>query len=139
MTSNTPTAGPGPRILIYSDDVDVRAEVRLAVGPRLGAGQPDIEWIETATADAVLAVTQSAGADVLVLDGEADKVGGLGLARQLKDEVFECPPVLVLIARAADRWLASWSTAEEVVSRPLDPIELQAAVARLVRGSAVAR
>ncbi|MBU4216039.1 MAG: hypothetical protein KJ792_15475 [Actinobacteria bacterium] len=139
MTSSTSTAGSGPRILVYSDDVDVRAEVRLAVGPRLAAGQPDIEWIETATADAVLAVTQSGGADVLVLDGEADKVGGLGLARQLKDEVFECPPVLVLIARPADAWLASWSTAEEVVTRPLDPFELQAAVARLVRGSAVAR
>lgn len=139
MSSSTPIAGSGPRILVYSDDVDVRAEVRLAVGPRIGAGEPAIEWIEAATADAVLAVAQADGADVLVLDAEADKVGGLGLARQLKDEVFECPPVLVLIARQADAWLASWSTAEEVVSRPLDPMVLHDAVARLLHDPAVAR
>jgi hypothetical protein len=137
MTSSTSPAGSGPRILLYSDDVDVRAQVRLAVGPRLGAGQPSIEWIEVATADAVLAVAQAGGADLLVL--ETDKVGGMGLARQLKDEVFECAPVLLLVARAADAWLAAWSNAEGVVSRPLDPMEVHDAAARLLVGGAVAR
>ena len=139
MTSSTPQAGFGPRILLYSDDVDVRAEVRLAVGPRLGAGQPEIEWIEAGTADAVLAVAQADGADLLVLDGEADKVGGMGLARQLKDEVFQCPPVLLLIARPADNWLAHWSNAEGVVCRPLDPTAVHDAVAGLLVGGALAR
>jgi DNA-binding response OmpR family regulator len=139
MTSSTPQPGSGPRILLYSDDVDVRAEVRLAVGPRLGAGRPQIEWIEVGTADAVLAVAKADGADLLVLDGEADKVGGMGLARQLKDEVFECPPVLLLIARPADSWLAHWSNAEGVVCRPLDPIAVHDAVAGLLVGEALAR
>ncbi|MBF0687681.1 MAG: response regulator transcription factor [Cellulomonas sp.] len=129
------TANPAaraPRILLYSDDVDARDQVRLAVGRRLGRGEPDIEWIEVATADAVIAVADARGADVLVLDGEADKVGGLGLCRQLKDEVYECPPVLVLTGRPQDAWLASWSNADAVVSRPLDPVVVHAAVTELV-------
>ncbi|WP_029287812.1 response regulator transcription factor [Cellulomonas sp. HZM] len=122
----------GPRILLYSDDVDARAQVRLAVGPRLRHGDPEIEWVETATAAAVITTTENGGLDLLILDGEADKVGGLGLARQLKDEIYRCPPVLVLTGRPQDAWLAHWSNAEAVVSRPLDPIELQAAVAQVL-------
>ena len=136
---NAGAATPGPRILLYSDDVDARAQVRLAVGRRLRRGAPDIEWVEVATAAAVIATTEAGGLDLLILDGEADKVGGMGLARQLKDEIYQCPPVLVLTGRPQDAWLASWSNAEAVVSRPLDPVELHAAVAALVEARAVAR
>ncbi|KQS97061.1 response regulator transcription factor [Cellulomonas sp. Leaf395] len=129
----------GPRILLYSDDVDARAQVRLAVGRRLRRGAPDIEWVEVATAAAVIAQAESGALDLLILDGEADKVGGLGLARQLKDEIFRCPPTLVLTGRPQDAWLASWSNADAVVSRPLDPVELHGAVAALVEPSAVPR
>ena len=130
---------PAPRILLYSDHVDTREQVRLAVGRRLRRGAPDIEWVEVATAPAVIINAEAGGLDLLILDGEADKVGGLGLARQLKDEIYRCPPVLVLTGRPQDAWLASWSNAEAVVSRPLDPVELHAAVAALVEARAVAR
>jgi DNA-binding response OmpR family regulator len=136
---NAGAATPGPRILLYSDDVDARAQVRLAVGRRLRRGAPDIEWVEVATAAAVIAQAESGTLDLLILDGEADKVGGLGLARQLKDEVFRCPPTLVLTGRPQDAWLASWSNADAVVSRPLDPVELHGAVAAIVESSAVTR
>ena len=130
---------PARRILLYSDDVDAREQVRLAVGRRLRRGAPDIEWVEVATAPAVITQVEAGGLDLLILDGEADKVGGMGLARQLKDEIYLCPPVLVLTGRPQDAWLASWSNAEAVVSRPLDPVELHAAVAALVEARAVAR
>jgi DNA-binding response OmpR family regulator len=130
---------PAPRILLYSDDVDARAQVRLAVGRRLRRGAADIEWVEVATAPFVIAQAEAGGLDLLILDGEADKVGGMGLARQLKDEIYRCPPILVLTGRPQDAWLASWSNAEAVVSRPLDPVELHAAVVALVEARAVAR
>ena len=63
----------------------------------------------------------------------------MGLARQLKDEIFRCPPILVLTGRPQDAWLASWSNADAVVSRPLDPVELHGAVAALVESPAVTR
>ncbi|GIG36653.1 response regulator [Cellulomonas pakistanensis] len=130
----TPAAAPaeGPRILLYSDDVDTRAQVRLGVGRRLGRGEPDIRWAEVATPAAALEQAGTGTYDLLVLDGEAAKVGGMALARQVKDEVFRCPPVLVLTGRPQDAWLAAWSDADAVVSQPLDPVELHDAVAGLL-------
>ena len=129
----------GPRILLYSDDVDARAQVRLGVGRRLGRGEPDIDWVEVATADAVYATVDAEKLDLLILDGEADKVGGMGVARQLKEEVYDCPPVLVLTGRPQDAWLASWSNADAVISRPLDAVLLYRAVQSLLVGSPAAR
>jgi DNA-binding response OmpR family regulator len=128
----TTPSGPAPRILLYSDDRTVREQVRLAVGPRISAGAPDIVWGEVATPAAVVDAADSGRWDLLVLDGEADKAGGMGLSRQVKNEVYDCPPVLVLTGRPQDSWLASWSQADGAVSRPLDPITVQAAVAELL-------
>lgn len=130
--------GNAPRILLYSDDVDARQEVLLAVGRRLGRGAPDIEWVEVASPAAVITEASTGRYDLLVLDGEAAKTGGMGVSRQLKDEVYNCPPVLLLTGRPQDAWLASWSNADAVLSRPLDPEELQRAVARLVTERATA-
>jgi DNA-binding response OmpR family regulator len=126
------TTTTGPRVLLYSDDQTVREQVRLAVGPRLGAHAPQIAWTEVATPSAVVQAADGRQWDLLVLDGEADKAGGMGLCRQLKNEIYECPPVLVLTARAEDAWLASWSLADAVVPRPLDAFELQKAVSSLL-------
>ena len=46
----------------------------------------------------------------------------MGLAKQLKDEIADCPPILVLTGRPDDAWLASWSRAEAAVPHPIDPI-----------------
>lgn len=129
---DTAATTEGPRILLYSDDVDTREQVRLGVGRRLGRGAPDIRWTETATPAAALEQAETGTYDLLVLDGEAGKVGGMALARQVKDEVYACPPVLVLTGRPQDAWLAAWSDADAVVSQPLDPVELQTAVAGLL-------
>ncbi|RYV50314.1 response regulator transcription factor [Pengzhenrongella frigida] len=131
-TAGTTASASGPRVLLYSDDSDTRAQVLLAVGPRLSRGAPDIEWVQTATHAAVLTHADAGGFDLLVLDGEAAKSGGMGLCRQLKDELFQCPPILVLTGRPEDAWLASWSLADGVIARPFDPIELQSTVARLL-------
>lgn len=129
----------GPTILLYSDDVDARAQVRLAIGRRLERGGQDITWLEAATADEVIERVQAGGPDLLILDGEADKVGGMGLSRQLKEETYDCPPILVLLGRPQDAWLASWSDADAAVSRPLDPIAVREAVVGLLAGSATSR
>lgn len=129
--------GVAPAILLYSDDVDMRAQVRLAVGRRLGRGAPDIRWVEVATAAEVIRQVELGGLDLLVLDGEAGKVGGMGIARQLKDEIYRCPPVLLLTGREQDAWLGSWSRAEAVVSRPIDPVQLPRIVAELIAARAL--
>ena len=54
--------------------------------------------------------------------------GYKALAKQLKDEVANCPPIVVLTGRPDDAWLASWSRAEAAVPHPIDPIRLGEAV-----------
>jgi DNA-binding response OmpR family regulator len=128
-----PDADARMTLLVYSDDVDTRARVRLAIGRRPAADVPRVDWLECATAAAVFSALDEGGVDVAILDGEATPVGGMGIARQAKDEVFQCPPIVVLTGRVTDSWLANWSRAEAAVAHPLDPIVLARTVADLMR------
>ena len=119
-------------VLVYSDDRSTREQVRRALGRRPAAGMPLLEYVECATEPAVIARMDAGGVDLAILDGEAVPAGGMGVCRQLKDEIYRCPPVLVLIGRAQDAWLATWSRADAAVSHPLDPVELAAAAAGLL-------
>ena len=120
-------------VLVYSDDVDTRESVRLAIGRRPAPGLPRVEWLECATAAAVISALDKGGVDVAILDGEATPTGGMGIARQAKDEIWQCPPIVVLTGREADSWLANWSRAEAAVPHPLDPIQLAETVISLLR------
>lgn len=129
----TPDDGATMTVLVYSDDVDTRQRVKMAVGRRPEAGLPLVTWLECATEPAVISAMDAGGVDVAILDGEATPAGGMGIARQLKDEIYRCPPILVLTGRVEDNWLAAWSRAEAAVPHPLDPIVLARAVADLMR------
>lgn len=120
-------------VLLYSDDVSTRDAVRLAVGRRPARDVEVESWHECATSDAVVAAASSGGFDLLVLDGEATPYGGLGLCRELKHSIYECPPVIVLTGRPQDAWLASWSYADAAVPHPVDPAAMADAVARVAR------
>jgi DNA-binding response OmpR family regulator len=120
-------------VLVYSDDVNTRNEVMLALGKRPHPDLPDLEYVECATEPVVIATMDAGGVDLAILDGEAVPAGGMGICRQLKDEIYECPPVLVLTGRAEDGWLATWSRAEAAVPHPIDPLVLAETVVRLLR------
>ena len=120
-------------ILIYSDDPETRANVRLAIGRRPAADLPRVEYVECATEPAVLAQLDKQTVDVAVLDGEAWPAGGMGICRQAKDEVYDCPPFVVIVGRREDGWLATWSRADAVTSHPIEPVALAEAVGGLVR------
>ena len=57
----------------------------------------------------------------------------MGVCRQAKDEIYNCPPVLLVIGRPDDGWLATWSRADAVISHPIDPIALARELAGLMR------
>ena len=127
-------AAPEPQltILLYASDRTVRENVRFTLGRKIAADLPTIRVLEVATQPAVLTAMDRGGIDLAILDGEAVP-GGIGLCRQLKDEIFPCPPILVLTARRDDAWLATWSRADGVVPHPVDPLRLPDAVAALLR------
>jgi DNA-binding response OmpR family regulator len=121
------------KVVVYSHDADTRARIRLAIGRRPAADVPEAEVIEVATHPALIRLLDAGGTDVMVLDGEAQPSGGMGVCRQAKDEIHDCPPVLLITGRPDDGWLATWSRADAVVSHPIDPIALAQALAGLMR------
>ena len=133
-----------PIIIVYSDDASVRAAIVAALGKRVAADMPEHQIQEFATGAALRSyidrksVSGNLRADLFILDGEAVPEGGMGIARQLKDELFNCPPVLLITGRREDAWLAAWSRAEASVIHPIDPFTLANTVANLMRTSAVA-
>ncbi|MEU6621325.1 hypothetical protein ABZ926_11185 [Streptomyces litmocidini] len=120
-------------VLLYSSDADTRAQVRLAVGRSPAPDVPPVAFVECATLPAVLRALETGRVDACVLDGEAVPLGGMGVCRQIKNEVFRCPPVLLLIGRPQDAWLAAWCHADAVITLPVEPLECAAALASLLR------
>ena len=129
------------RIVVYSDDMSVRAHIAAALGSRVAPDLAPHVITEFATGPALRlyvddrARTSDVNIDLFILDGEAAPEGGMGVARQLKDEVFNCPPILVITARKEDAWLATWSRAEANVLHPIYPFTLADTVADLLRAS----
>jgi DNA-binding response OmpR family regulator len=123
-------------VLVYSDDPKVRDTVRTAIGRRPASDVGRIEYVECATGPKLLAAVDAGGVDLVILDGEAWPTGGMGLARQLKEELVDCPPTLVLIARQDDRWLSTWSLADAVLMHPVDAPALTSAATELLRARA---
>ena len=122
------------KVLVFSDDLTVREAVRLTLGRRVASDLPEIEVFEVATQGALLR-TLDAGTDyaLMILDGNAQPSGGFGLAYQVKEEYTDCAPVMLLVTREADAWLASWSRAEAVTPFPIDPVTMPQQAANLIR------
>lgn len=121
-------------VLVYSDDPGVRERLRLAIGRRPAVDVGPVRFVEAADEPEAVRAVAAGGVDLAVLDGEAWPAGGLGISRQLKDEVADCPPTVVVVGRRDDRWLATWSRADAVLAHPVDPVAAAEAVADLLRG-----
>jgi len=134
------------QVLVYSDDALVRAEIISALGRRPTADGPLITPIEVATEPALRSALEAGAGkgenganriDLVILDGEAAPAGGMGVARAMKDEIYNPPKILLITGRPDDAWLASWSRADAVLHRPIDPFALDKAAARLFSASGI--
>ncbi len=132
MRSEQPGSAGPVRVLVYSSDAATRAAVVGALGPRPHPDVPVLEFVEVATEPVVIRTMDAGGIGLAILDGEAAPAGGMGIAKQLRDELVVCPPILVLTGRADDRWLADWCRADAVVQHPISPFHLADAVTGLL-------
>lgn len=121
------------KILVLSHRADVREAIITAIGRRPTADIGRVSYVEAETVADVLAEMDSGTVDLAIFDGEAQPTGGMGLARQLKNELDECPPIIVSVRRPDDKWLATWSQADAVLVHPLDPIAAAETVADVLR------
>ncbi|HEV2887306.1 MAG TPA: hypothetical protein VGX49_10375 [Jatrophihabitans sp.] len=125
-------------VVLYSQLADLRATVRTAVGRRAASDLGRIDWVECANYSQLRNQLDSGDIDLVILDGDAQPSGGIGLCRQFKNEIDDCPPIIVLVARAQDRWLAAWSQADATIVRPIDPVLAARTVAETLRARAAA-
>ena len=131
-------------IVLYSDDSTVREAVISALGTRVAPDMAEhvIHQFATGAALRLFVDAKKPGndspIDLFILDGEAVPEGGIGMARQLKDEVFNCPPVMVITGRKEHAWLADWYRAEANVIHPVEPFTLAHTVADLLRSRTIA-
>jgi len=119
-------------VLLYSDDAAIRDRFRMAIGPRPTADL-EIEFTDASTWEECRRLLDEYEIDLMMLDGEAAPAGGLGIARQTKDEYAEPPPICVVIARAADRWLAAFAQVDATLIYPLDPVTTGSTIAGMLR------
>ncbi|WHT21231.1 hypothetical protein N8J89_09300 [Crossiella sp. CA-258035] len=120
-------------VLVFSHRPEVREQIISAVGRRPAPDLPRLRYIEAGAIAEVLVEADSGGVDLAILDGEAQPTGGMGLSRQLKNEITHCPPIVVAVRRKDDRWLATWSQADAVIVHPLDPLAAAETVAEVLR------
>jgi DNA-binding response OmpR family regulator len=126
---------PTWKVLVFSHRPEVREAIITAVGNRPAADLGRLTFVETGKIGDVLGLADKGEIDLAILDGEAQPTGGMGLARQLKNEIEDCPPVVVAVRRKDDRWLATWSQADAVIVHPLDPLTAAETVAEVLRST----
>jgi DNA-binding response OmpR family regulator len=122
-----------PVVLVYSHRQDVRERIMTAVGRRPAPDVGRIDFLECASISDVLMAIEDRTVDVVILDGEAQPTGGIGISRQIHQEALVIPPIVLTVRRAADRWLATWAQADEILVHPLDPVIAAETVASLLR------
>ncbi|WP_026454881.1 response regulator [Saccharomonospora iraqiensis] len=124
---------PATTILVFSHRAPVRESIINAIGRRPAPDLGRVTYVEADGVADVLSRMDSGDIDLAVLDGEAQPTGGIGLCRQLNHELDDCPPIVVAVRRADDRWLATWSQADAVLVHPLDPLTAAETVADVLR------
>ncbi|GEL17159.1 response regulator [Pseudonocardia asaccharolytica] len=122
-------------ILVFSHRPEVREGIITSIGRRPAPDLGRVRFTEASGIAEVLAAFDGGQVDLAILDGEAQPTGGMGLSRQLKNEIADCPPVIITVRRRDDRWLATWSQADAVLVHPLDPLTAAETVAEVLRRS----
>jgi DNA-binding NarL/FixJ family response regulator len=120
-------------VVVASDEAWVLDEVRSVL-----SAWTDIEVHEVATGTAVLPAVQEHEPDLVIVDLQIGNMGGMAACMDLRLEEsadrIDHVPVLMLLDRRPDVFLARRAGAEGWVLKPLDPIRLRKAVDALLGG-----
>jgi len=121
-----------PDVLVVSDSKAVREEITAAIVDR------DLTVRELTHGAEVLPAVVESPPDLVVLDLQIGKMGGMATCMELRLEEgagrLEHIPVLMLLDRRADVFLAERSAAEGWIIKPLDPLRVARAVRQLLAG-----
>lgn len=122
MTAND--RGAGTLVVVVTDDAQLNEAATYAF-------PADVEVVTVPDARAALDLMQDRTPDVAVVDLQAGSAGGFSLAREMSQtERLAQIPILMLLDRPDDRWVAEQGGARLVRVKPVESGEL----ARLALG-----
>jgi DNA-binding response OmpR family regulator len=121
-----------PEVLIAADATHIYEEIRSVVqGP-----DTTVRWVRRG--EAVRDEMNRRPADLAIVDMQIGTMGGIAVCLDLRLESdagrLEPRPVLLVLDRRPDVFLARRSGAEGWIIKPLDPIRLRKAVSALLAG-----
>ena len=117
-------------ILVASDAPTLRKDVEAVISG------PDIEVRAVTSGPEVVAFVAEESPDLLIVDMQMGNMGGMAVCLELRlqesYDALDHIPVLMLLDRRPDVFLARRSDAEGWLVKPLDPLRLRRAVAALL-------
>lgn len=117
-------------VLVAADGAWIRDQVRTALTG------PDLELIEVDRGQEVRDVVESRHPDLVILDLQIDNMGGVAVAIDLHLEAsagrLPDVPILLLLDREHDRFLAKRAAAAAELVKPIDAGTLRRTVKRLL-------
>ena len=117
-------------VLVAADGAWIRAQVRTALTG------PDLELIEVNRGQEVRDLVANRHPELVILDLQIDNMGGVAVAIDLHLEASagRVPdvPILLLLDREHDRFLAKRAAANAELVKPIDPGTLRRTVKRLL-------
>lgn len=123
------------KILIVSGGPKVTSQITTAL---LGE---DFTYVEVRTPQRALKVLEEDNSfDLILADCDTHPTGGFYLAREVRLLVAdgaELPPVVLLVSRPQDEYLARWAEADAWIVKPVDAFDLADVVEALVDRSPV--
>lgn len=126
------TFGPVPDVVIAADSRAIFDEIRSVVE------EPgtSVRWIRRG--EDVREELNQRPADLVIADMQIDTMGGIAVALDLELESdagrLDPCPVLLVLDRRPDVFMARRSGAQGWILKPLDPLRLRSAVAALLAG-----
>jgi DNA-binding NarL/FixJ family response regulator len=122
-------------VVVASDEAWVRAEVAAVL-----SSQPDVEIHEITSGSSVLWAVHEYDPELVIVDLQIGNMGGMAACMELRleesaDRIAHVP-VLMLLDRRPDVFLARRAGAEGWLVKPLDPIRLRKAIQALLDGGA---
>ncbi|HUP87287.1 MAG TPA: response regulator [Acidimicrobiales bacterium] len=119
-------------VLIATDSPNVRDEVRAVLGAR------DYTVRTVNTGELVIESVRERTPDLLVCDFQIGNMGGMAITLELRNDEsggrLDHVPVLLLVDRRPDVFLARRSEADGFLVKPLDPIRLRRAITAILDG-----